>query len=250
MHIKEEEFETEEKLHCSNTTHCEQKEDLKEKDNTNLFLQKPGSFSKLSKLLEVAKMPPESDTVPPKPNGSAANGCTLSYPSNSKTSLCSLQPPVSQSTAEKPESNSLFSPSASGAGKFYSSPLIPNDQLLKTLTEKSRQWFSLLPRTPCDDTSVTHVDTPATTAALTPPSQPPSKSPSPVPSPHLGPAPAQSPVPPSPFALSPLQVSQGGSEHSELLCLFGQNFCLGKLFHRSVITSLFFSIMLITNSML
>ncbi|OPJ89178.1 bromodomain adjacent to zinc finger domain protein 2B isoform E [Patagioenas fasciata monilis] len=52
MHIKEEEFETEEKLHCSNTTHCEQKEDLKEKDNTNLFLQKPGSFSKLSKLLE------------------------------------------------------------------------------------------------------------------------------------------------------------------------------------------------------
>ncbi|KAM6260489.1 bromodomain adjacent to zinc finger domain protein 2B isoform 7-T7 [Spheniscus humboldti] len=218
MHIKEEEFETEEKLHCLNTTHCEQKEDLKEKDNTNLFLQKPGSFSKLSKLLEVAKMPPESDIMSPKPNGSAANGCTLSYPSNSKNSLCSLQPTVSQSTIEKSDSNNLFSPNASGTGKFYSSPLIPNDQLLKTLTEKSRQWFSLLPRIPCDDMSVTHIDTPATTTSLTPQSQPPSKSPSPVPSPLLGSTSAQSPMGLSPFALSPLQMKTG-------LPIMGLQFC-------------------------
>ncbi|XP_076199382.1 bromodomain adjacent to zinc finger domain protein 2B isoform X5 [Aptenodytes patagonicus] len=219
MHIKEEEFETEEKLHCLNTTHCEQKEDLKEKDNTNLFLQKPGSFSKLSKLLEVAKMPPESDIMSPKPNGSAANGCTLSYPSNSKNSLCSLQPTVSQSTIEKSDSNNLFSPNASGTGKFYSSPLIPNDQLLKTLTEKSRQWFSLLPRIPCDDMSVTHIDTPATTTSLTPQSQPPSKSPSPVPSPLLGSTSAQSPMGLSPFALSPLQQMKTG------LPIMGLQFC-------------------------
>ncbi|XP_064011552.1 bromodomain adjacent to zinc finger domain protein 2B isoform X5 [Pogoniulus pusillus] len=219
MHIKEEEFETEEKLHCLNTTHCEQKEDLKEKDNTNLFLQKPGSFSKLSKLLEVAKMPPESDVMSPKPNGSAANGCTLSYPSNSKTSLCSLQASGSQSTLEKPDSNNLFSPNASGTGKFYSSPLIPNDQLLKTLTEKSRQWFSLLPRTPCDDMSVTHIDTPATTTSLTPQSHPPSKSPSPVPSPLLSSTSAQSPMGLSPFALSPLQQMKTG------LPIMGLQFC-------------------------
>ncbi|XP_054237354.1 bromodomain adjacent to zinc finger domain protein 2B [Indicator indicator] len=218
MHIKEEEFETEEKLHCLNITHCEQKEDLKEKDNTNLFLQKPGSFSKLSKLLEVAKMPPESDVMSPKPNGSAANGCTLSYPSNSKTSLCSLQPSGSQSTLEKPDSNNLFSPNASGTGKFYNSPLIPNDQLLKTLTEKSRQWFSLLPRTPCDDMSVTHIDTPATTTSLTPQSHPPSKSPSPVPSPLLSSTSAQSPMGLSPFALSPLQMKTG-------LPIMGLQFC-------------------------
>ncbi|XP_074885268.1 bromodomain adjacent to zinc finger domain protein 2B isoform X12 [Buteo buteo] len=219
MHIKEEEFETEEKLHCLNTTHCEQKEDLKEKDNTNLFLQKPGSFSKLSKLLEVAKMSPESDIMSPKPNGSAANGCTLSYPSNSKNSLCSLQPTVSQSTIEKSDSNNLFSPNASGTGKFYSSPLIPNDQLLKTLTEKSRQWFSLLPRIPCDDMSVTHIDTPATTTSLTPQSHPPSKSPSPVPSPLLGTTSAQSPMGLSPFALSPLQQMKTG------LPIMGLQFC-------------------------
>ncbi|XP_039554578.1 bromodomain adjacent to zinc finger domain protein 2B isoform X15 [Passer montanus] len=219
MHIKEEEFESEEKLHCLPTTHCEQKENLKEKDSTNLFLQKPGSFSKLSKLLEVAKMPPESDTMSPKPNGSAANGCTLSYPSNSKNSLCSLQPPASQSSIEKSESNNLFSPNASGTGKFYSSPLIPNDQLLKTLTEKSRQWFSLLPRVPCDDTSVTHVDTPATTAPLTPQSHPPSNSPSPVPSPLLSSTSAQSPMGLSPFALSPLQQMKTG------LPIMGLQFC-------------------------
>ncbi|XP_027763314.1 bromodomain adjacent to zinc finger domain protein 2B isoform X12 [Empidonax traillii] len=218
MHIKEE-FETEEKLHCLAATHCEQKEDLKEKDSTNLFLQKPGSFSKLSKLLEVAKMPPESDIMSPKPNGSAANGCTLSYPSNSKPSLCSLQPSVSQSSMEKSDSANLFSPNASGTGKFYSSALIPNDQLLKTLTEKSRQWFSLLPRVPCDDTSVTHVDTAATAAPLTPQSQPPSKSPSPVPSPLLGSTSAQSPMGLSPFALSPLQQMKTG------LPIMGLQFC-------------------------
>ncbi|CAN0158871.1 unnamed protein product [Bubo scandiacus] len=219
MHIKEEEFETEEKLHCLNTTHCEQKEDLKEKDNTNLFLQKPGSFSKLSKLLEVAKMPPESDIMSPKPNGSAANGCTLSYPSNSKNALCSLQPTVSQSAMEKSDSNNLFSPNASGTGKFYSSPLIPNDQLLKTLTEKSRQWFSLLPRVPCDDMSVTSIDAPAAASSLTPQSHPPSKSPSPVPSPLLGSTSAQSPMGLSPFALSPLQQMKTG------LPIMGLQFC-------------------------
>ncbi|XP_065697627.1 bromodomain adjacent to zinc finger domain protein 2B isoform X2 [Patagioenas fasciata] len=218
MHIKEEEFETEEKLHCSNTTHCEQKEDLKEKDNTNLFLQKPGSFSKLSKLLEVAKMPPESEAAAAKANGSAANGCAGVCPGSSRPAPCGLPPAAAQGSAEKPDSCSPFGPSASGPGKFYSSPLVPNDQLLKTLTEKSRQWFSLLPRTPCDDLSVTHVDAPATAAALTPPSQPPSKSPSPVPSPHLGPAPAQSPVPLGPFALSPLQMKTG-------LPIMGLQFC-------------------------
>ncbi|XP_043380857.1 bromodomain adjacent to zinc finger domain protein 2B isoform X30 [Chelonia mydas] len=220
IHIKEEMFETsEEKLNCVNTSHCEQKEDLKEKDNTNLFLQKPGSFSKLSKLLEVAKMPPESDIMSQKPNGSAANGCMLSYQNNSKNSLCSLQPTISQSSSEKSDSNNLFNPIASGPGKFYNSPLIPNDQLLKTLTEKSRQWFSLLPRIPCDDTSVTHSDTPAASSSLTLHSNPPSKSPSPVPSPHITSTSVQSPMGISPFALSSLQQMKTG------LPIMGLQFC-------------------------
>ncbi|XDB47844.1 hypothetical protein AB1E18_001433 [Capra hircus] len=214
IQIKEEIFETsEDTLNCSNPDHCEQKEDTKEKDNPNLFLQKPGSFSKLSKLLEVAKMPPESDVMTPKPN-SSANGCTLSYQNSGKHSLGSIQSTATQSNMEKTDSNNLFNTSSSGPGKFYS-PL-PSDQLLKTLTEKNRQWFSLLPRTPCDDTSLTHAGMSAA-ALVTPQSQPLSKSPSPAPAPLLGSS-AQNPVGLNPFALSPLQVKSGVS-------MMGLQFC-------------------------
>ncbi|XP_063502050.1 bromodomain adjacent to zinc finger domain protein 2B isoform X18 [Symphalangus syndactylus] len=213
VQIKEEMFETSgDSLNCSNTDHCEQKEDLKEKDNTNLFLQKPGSFSKLSKLLEVAKMPPESEVMTPKPNA-GANGCMLSYQNSGKHSLGSIQSTATQSNVEKADSNNLFNTGSSGPGKFYS-PL-PNDQLLKTLTEKNRQWFSLLPRTPCDDTSLTHANM-STASLVTPQSQPPSKSPSPAPAP-LGSS-AQNPVGLNPFALSPLQVKSGAS-------MMGLQFC-------------------------
>uniref|UniRef100_A0A8D1FG33 Bromodomain adjacent to zinc finger domain protein 2B n=1 Tax=Sus scrofa TaxID=9823 RepID=A0A8D1FG33_PIG len=213
--VKEEIFETsEDTLNCSNPDHCEQKEDPKEKDNTNLFLQKPGSFSKLSKLLEVAKMPPESDVMTSKPN-SSANGCTLSYQNSGKHSLGSSQPTATQSNMEKTDSNNPFNTGSSAPGKFYS-PL-PNDQLLKTLTEKNRQWFSLLPRTPCDDTSLTHADM-STASLVTPQSQPPSKSPSPAPGPLLGSSSAQNPVGLNPFALSPLQMKSGVS-------MMGLQFC-------------------------
>ncbi|XP_023385696.1 bromodomain adjacent to zinc finger domain protein 2B isoform X17 [Pteropus vampyrus] len=214
IQIKEEIFETsEDMLTCSNSDHCEQKEDPKEKDNTNLFLQKPGSFSKLSKLLEVAKMPPESDLMTPKSN-SSANGCTLSYQNSGKHSLSSIQSTATQSNMEKTDSNNLFNTGSGGSGKFYS-PL-PNDQLLKTLTEKNRQWFSLLPRTPCDDTSLTHTDM-STASLVTPQSQPPSKSSSPAPAPPLVSS-SQNPGGLNPFALSPLQMKSGVS-------MMGLQFC-------------------------
>ncbi|XP_071418578.1 bromodomain adjacent to zinc finger domain protein 2B isoform X4 [Pithys albifrons albifrons] len=215
MHIKEE-FETEEKLHRLATTHCEQKEDLKEKDSTNLFLQKPGSFSKLSKLLEVAKMPPDSDMMSPKPNGSAANGCPLSYPSSSKPSLCSVQLPVAQSSVERADPSNLFSASAGGTGRLCGSALAPPDPP-QPLPERHGPWFSLLPRVPCDDTSVTRVDVAA--PAVPPQAQPPSRCPSPVPSALLGPSSAQSPVALSPFALPPLQQMKTG------LPIMGLQFC-------------------------
>ncbi|XP_036900526.1 bromodomain adjacent to zinc finger domain protein 2B isoform X12 [Sturnira hondurensis] len=215
MQIKEERLEiSENTLNCSNPDHCEQKEEPKEKDNTNLFLQKPGSFSKLSKLLEVAKMPPESDVTTSKPN-SSGNGCTLSYQNSGKHSVGSIASTATQSSVEKTDSNNLFSTGSGGPGKFYS-PL-PSDQLLKALTEKNRQWFSLLPRTPCDDTSLTHTDV-STASLVTPPSQPPSKSPSPAPAPILGSSSAQNPVGLNPFALSPLQMKSGVSVMGLQLC--------------------------------
>ncbi|CAO2597352.1 Bromodomain adjacent to zinc finger domain protein 2B [Lemmus lemmus] len=214
LQIKEEVFETPaESLNCSIPDHCEQKDDLKEKDNTNLFLQKPGSFSKLSKLLEVAKMPPESDIITPPKATISSNGCTLSHQNGGKHSLGSLSSAAAQSGMEKTDTG-LFSTASGSCAKLYS-PL-PNDQLLKTLTEKNRQWFSLLPRTPCDDTSLTHADMPA--ALATPQSQPPSKSPSPAPAPLLGPSSSQSPAGLNPFTLPPLQVKSGMS-------MMGLQFC-------------------------
>nr|XP_034350031.1 bromodomain adjacent to zinc finger domain protein 2B isoform X14 [Arvicanthis niloticus] len=214
LQIKEEVFETSaDTLNCSTRDHCEQKDDPKEKDNTNLFLQKPGSFSKLSKLLEVAKMPPESDVMsPPKVNVST-NGGPLSHQNSGRHPLGSIPSAAAQSPVGKTDT-SLFSSGSGSCGKFYS-PL-PNDQLLKTLTEKNRQWFSLLPKTPCDDTSLTHADLSAT--SVTPQSQPPSKSSSPAPATLLGPSSVQSPTGLNPFALSPLQVKSGVS-------MMGLQFC-------------------------
>lgn len=213
LQVKEEVFETPtDTLNCSVPDRCEQKDDLKEKDNTNLFLQKPGSFSKLSKLLEVAKMPPESDVMTTPRANVSTNGCTLSHQNGGKHSLGSLPLAAAQSGMEKTEA-SLFSTASGSCGKLYN-PL-PNDQLLKTLTEKNRQWFSLLPKTPCDNTSLTHADVPS--ALVTPQSQPPSKSPSPAPAPLLGSS-VQSPAGLNPFALSPLQVKSGVS-------MMGLQFC-------------------------
>lgn len=216
LKMKEEVSETPaESLNCSLPDHCEQKDDLKEKDNTNLFLQKPGSFSKLSKLLEVAKMPPDSDIMTPPKATVSTNGCTLSHQNGGKHSLGSLPSAAVQSSMEKTEAG-LFGTASGSCAKLYS-PL-PNDQLLKTLTEKNRQWFSLLPRTPCDDTSLTHADTPA--ASATPQSQPPSKSPSPAPAPLLGPS-SQSPAGLNPFALPPLQVSAANKTRYGRTVTFG-----------------------------
>ncbi|XP_073080998.1 bromodomain adjacent to zinc finger domain protein 2B-like isoform X3 [Manis javanica] len=197
----EEIFDTsDETLNCSNPDHCKQKEDPNEQDNTNLILQKPGSFSKLSKLLEVDTVPPESDVTAPKPN-SGADGCALPHQNSGRHSPGSMQPTVTQNSMEKTHWN-LFSPGSGGAGKVYS-PL-PSDQLL-------------LPGTPWEDASLTHADAPAA-ASPTPQAQPPSKSPSPGPAPLL--ESSQNPVGLNPFALSALQMKSG-------VPVMGLQFCGG-----------------------
>uniref|UniRef100_A0A8C2F452 Bromodomain adjacent to zinc finger domain, 2Ba n=1 Tax=Cyprinus carpio TaxID=7962 RepID=A0A8C2F452_CYPCA len=85
--------------------------------------------------------------------------------------------------------------------------LLANDQLLKVLSERSGHWFSLLPRSPCDDTSLIH-NTPST-RPKTPP--PPSTSSSHH---HLLPLSASaSPLNSSPVGISNLnlQVKPGGT---------------------------------------
>ncbi|KAL0963782.1 hypothetical protein UPYG_G00313520 [Umbra pygmaea] len=145
------------------------KEDKATPDNhtLNLFLQKPGSFSKLSKLLEVAKMSPGSDGL------SRSHSCS---PVKVPATVASPVHPTAQTSLPSshctgpstlcPEMNT--EPSASLRGLAYLSdngslaktscspqqPLQPSEQLLRVLTERSGHWFSLLPRSPCDDSFV------------------------------------------------------------------------------------------------
>ncbi|XP_069080292.1 bromodomain adjacent to zinc finger domain protein 2B isoform X4 [Pleurodeles waltl] len=212
--IKEESDMSEENingLHGSNweLTH------IRERGNTNLFLQKPGSFSKLSKLLEVAKMSEESDSLLQKTNGSSANRCTLPYQNSTG---CNIQQSISQNNFEKPDCNHLFTPGASVTGKIYTSPLVANDQLLKALTETSRQWFSLLPRTPCDGILVTRMDLPAVSASGTSLCRPQSHSPSPAPSPAVCSTPLQNAFGLNQYNLPPLQMNTGLTMMSLQLC--------------------------------
>ncbi|XP_069472462.1 bromodomain adjacent to zinc finger domain protein 2B isoform X4 [Ambystoma mexicanum] len=210
IQMKEESSEiSEEKLNCLHVNKWEQIQ-LKEKGNTNLFLQKPGSFSKLSKLLEAAKMSSESDSLIHKTNGSSTNGCTLPY-HDKKNTIHNIQ----QSSSEISECN-LFTPIASGAGKFYNCSTVPSDQLLKTLTETNRQWFNLLPRTPCDGTLVMRTDLPAMPSSMTSHSQ--SHSPSPIPSPNLCSISSQNPMGLSQCTLSPLQMKTGLTMMGLQLC--------------------------------
>ncbi|XP_063285717.1 bromodomain adjacent to zinc finger domain protein 2B isoform X4 [Pelobates fuscus] len=214
IQVKEETFESfDEKVNGLNPSNGNTK-DHRDKDSTNLFLQKPGSFSKLGKLLEVAKHP-EMDNITQKPTVSP-NGCSIPYQNNSRNTSISLQPSTSQSNPEKTDLNP-FSPVVSGSGKFYNSPVIANEQLLKTLTDRSKQWFSLLPRSPCDNTSLTHVDSstpnPSTTQSCMP-----SQSPSPVPSPIGNSSSLQNPIGLNPFTMNPLQIKPG-------MPLMGLQFC-------------------------
>nr|XP_046216646.1 bromodomain adjacent to zinc finger domain protein 2B-like isoform X14 [Oncorhynchus gorbuscha] len=145
-----------------------------DKHSLNIFLQKPGSFSKLSKLLEVAKMSPDSENH--SQSCSPVNVPTaLSSPIHPTTqtilpsSPCAAPPTLCPEVKAEP-STALFSPpylsGNSSPGKMSSSSLQqqqlqPNDQLLRVLTEKSGHWFSLLPRSPCDESSTTRPKSPS-----------------------------------------------------------------------------------------
>uniref|UniRef100_A0A8C8J157 Bromodomain adjacent to zinc finger domain protein 2B n=1 Tax=Oncorhynchus tshawytscha TaxID=74940 RepID=A0A8C8J157_ONCTS len=119
-----------------------------DKHSLNIFLQKPGSFSKLSKLLEVSKMSPDSDNhsqscSPVKVPTAVSSPIHPTAQTILPSSPCAAPPPLC------PEVK------ADSLQQQQQQQLQPNDQLLRVLTEKSGHWFSLLPRSPCDESSTT-----------------------------------------------------------------------------------------------
>ncbi|XP_058643198.1 bromodomain adjacent to zinc finger domain protein 2B isoform X2 [Onychostoma macrolepis] len=104
-------------------------------DSLNLFLQKPDSFSKLSKLLEVAKM-------------SSEVSCHQYSSPKQQTTL-----PRTPNHDVKPDLND--SCLLNNTYLTNAQQQIRNDQLYQVLTERNAHWFSLLPRAPCDVSSLT-----------------------------------------------------------------------------------------------
>ncbi|XP_074550608.1 bromodomain adjacent to zinc finger domain protein 2B-like isoform X2 [Halichoeres trimaculatus] len=124
-------------------------ESQQDKESLNLFLQKPGSFSKLSKLLEVAKMAHDSGIHPHSSHGNPST----------QVPTTALHPSCPSPQTALPQQGLIDKTDASGL-KSRHELIFQDDQLCKALTEKSNQWFSLLPRSPCDESSVTSGSSP------------------------------------------------------------------------------------------
>nr|XP_057944861.1 bromodomain adjacent to zinc finger domain protein 2B isoform X3 [Doryrhamphus excisus] len=109
-------------------------------------------------------------------------------------------------------------PPASSPAPSPQLTLQANDQLLRVLTERSGHWFSLLPRAPCDLSSLT-TNPPGALHATPQASSTPNKPKSPPPSPALPLTPSAASASASPhhpagiltYPLSALQVKSGGS---------------------------------------
>ncbi|KAM4731279.1 LOW QUALITY PROTEIN: bromodomain adjacent to zinc finger domain protein 2B-like [Anableps anableps] len=112
-----------------------------QQNNDDSLLQK--SLSKLSKLTEAATMAQDSNINAEKTRptqvsitGSYHSCCT---PQRDKTSVSPVL-----NAAQLNNNCMTCSPQS----------ILPYDHLSKVLTEKSSEWFSLLPRSPCDGSSV------------------------------------------------------------------------------------------------
>lgn len=188
----------------------EQQEREGKKNSPTLFYQQPGCGTKLCTLREVSKdtgkesvKAEDKESPHVRQNGSPSGTpvtTTVSSPSPTRNTLqpaaatpsmvttndtTSIPPPASSSLSAPclpaaRESPGNTPPTSSPAPSPHLS-FQANDQLLRVLTERSGHWFSLLPRNPCDLSSLTttpagapRVSPQASSAPIRPRSPPPS----------------------------------------------------------------------------
>ncbi|KAK1902813.1 Bromodomain adjacent to zinc finger domain protein 2B [Dissostichus eleginoides] len=142
---EEQQEETKRPEACSpaQSRECETPTKESQQDSLNLFLQKPGSFSKLSKFLEVAKMAQDSDN-------NSHNGHSSKIPT---TASCPSYPTFQQGLIDKTDTSVPSLLINSPWMTCSPQSLLHEDQLSKMLMEQRNQWFSLLPRSSCDESS-------------------------------------------------------------------------------------------------
>ncbi|XP_033965632.1 bromodomain adjacent to zinc finger domain protein 2B isoform X1 [Pseudochaenichthys georgianus] len=139
--VKEE--EQEETKSPAQSRECDTPTKESQQDSLNLFLQKPGSFSKLSKFLEVAKMAQDSDI-------NSHNGHSSKIPT---TAFYPSYPTFQQGLIDKTDTSVPSLLINSPWMTCSPQSMLHEDQLSKMLMEQRNQWFSLLPRSSCDESS-------------------------------------------------------------------------------------------------
>uniref|UniRef100_A0A4W6CZP6 Bromodomain adjacent to zinc finger domain 2B n=1 Tax=Lates calcarifer TaxID=8187 RepID=A0A4W6CZP6_LATCA len=139
----------------------EEKEEEGKKNSPTLFYQQPGCVSQLCTLRDISKdVGKETVKAEEKKKESPhvrQNGSPVGTP-NATTTVTSSSPthntsePAVATTPSMVTTNDTTNipPPASTSLSVPS-----NDQLLRVLTERSGHWFSLLPRNPCDLSSLT-----------------------------------------------------------------------------------------------
>ncbi|XP_034051202.1 bromodomain adjacent to zinc finger domain protein 2B isoform X3 [Thalassophryne amazonica] len=222
----------------------QKKEEKKEhdgmKNSPTLFYQQAGCVSKLCTLENVSKDIVEAMEIdcshPPKnrsPVGTAIAKSTVmsSSPPHNTSEPAVATTPSMMTTNVPPPASCLSSvpclpvphespentPPASSPAPSPHLPFQASDQLLRVLTERSGHWFSLLPRSPCDLSSLTTI--PPGAPRMSPHISTPAKPRSPPPSPALPLTPSAASASASPhhpaglltYPLSALQVKSGGS---------------------------------------
>lgn len=227
----------------------EEKEHEGKKNSPVLFYQQPGCVSKLCTFRDINKnldkenvMAEDKGSPHVRQNGSpvgtpnASTTVTSSSPTHNTSEpavattpsmvttndTTNIPPPASTSLSvpclpAPRESPGNTPPTSSPAPSPYVS-FQANDQLLRVLTERSGHWFSLLPRNPCDLSSIT--TTPPGAARASPQaSSTPARPRSPPQSPALPLTPSAASASASPhhpagllsYPLSALQVKSGTS---------------------------------------
>uniref|UniRef100_A0A087YDD1 Bromodomain adjacent to zinc finger domain, 2Ba n=1 Tax=Poecilia formosa TaxID=48698 RepID=A0A087YDD1_POEFO len=177
------------------------------KNTQTLFYQQAGCISKLCTLRNVGKDVSKQSL---KAEEKTTNDTTNIPPPASTSSSFPCLPVRQESPGNTPPTSS---PVPSPHLIFQA-----NDQLLRVLTERSGHWFSLLPRNPCDLSSLTTTP-PGAPRGSPQASSTPGRPRSPPPSPALPLTPSAASASASPhhptgllnYPLSALQLKSGGS---------------------------------------
>lgn len=130
-------------------------ENRQDSEALNLFLQKPSTASpKLSHLLGAAGTAEDSN----KPSN---NRCPPNVLSAAPHPADGTWQGVTDNTGASVSSPPGRSPWMTCSPQSF----LQEEQYSKTVAEKSSPWFSLLPRSPCDESSVTSGSSPADSAS-------------------------------------------------------------------------------------